>query len=188
MTFRAPPINPFKSEPDEPKEPEEMAVPEMPKRVYLEGPIEPIRRKPSGNGHKEEDVKIDIEDTDSVEEKEEKKRQKAEDDELDRMREEADDAKIPGSGSLFNVKKKHLPEFTRLNEREVFTFAVGDVQDYVLRRSDTGEETSVYEHFRDAIFRLKISLKGEGRAENVAVRQVDAEEKANAARGSMNGI
>jgi hypothetical protein len=190
--MRTPPVNPFKTE-ESPKaeaQPEELTLPPMPDRVELHIPkAEPKKVAEEvieGNGHDVEAGKQAVSLTE--EEKEEARKQKAEDDELAKMREEAEDAKIPGSGSLFNVKQKHLPEFTRLNEREVFTFAVGNVQDYVLRRADTGEETSVYENFRDSIFRLKISLKGEGRAENVAVRQVDAEEKANAARGSMNGI
>ena len=185
--IRQPPVNPFKVEEEPKAQPEEL--PEMPKRIALEGVIVPIQRaESSGNGHDTEAGKQAVEDTQTEEDKADDKRQTEEDAELDKMREEAEDAKIPGSGSLFNVKKKHLPEFTRLNEREVFTFAVGDVQDYVLRRADTGEETSVYERFRDSIFRLKISLHGKGRDENVAVRQVDAEEKANAARGAMNGI
>lgn len=185
MTFRAPPKNPFKPEPE--NEPEDVAMPEIPKRVYLTGPVEPIPHKTeaTGNGHDKEADKQVMEDELTADEKAEAERQKKEDAELEKMREEADDAKIPGSGSLFNVKKKHLPEFTRLNEREVFTFGVGDVQDAVL---DLKRTDSVFEIFKNSIFRLKISLKGEGRSENVAVRQVDAEEKANAARGSMNGI
>lgn len=191
MTFRAPPKNPFKPEPE--SEPEDIAMPEIPKRVYLIGPIEPIQHKTetSGNGHDKEADKA-IEDELTIEEREEAQRKAEEEEELNRMREEADEAKIPGSGYLFNVKAKHLPEATRLNEREIFTFAVGNVQDYVLRRTDYKDarecQRSVYEEFRDGVFRLKIALNGKGRDENVAVRQVDAEEKANAARGAMNGI
>jgi hypothetical protein len=59
------------------------------------------------------------------------------------------------------------------------------VQDEVLNLARTD---SVFDIFASNIFRLKISLKGDGRAENIAVRQVDAEEKANASRGAMNGI
>jgi hypothetical protein len=181
--MRQPPHNPFKEEiEEEATQPEEMSLPELPKLMAIPKAPEP-KVEDKGNGHNPDADEVLL-----SEKAEDDARQKEEDAELARMREEAEEAKIPGSGYLFNVKKKHLPEATRLNEREVFAFAVGGVQDYVLRRADTGEDFSVFEHFRDSIFRLKISLKGEGRSENIAVRQVDAEEKANASRGAMNGI
>jgi len=185
--MRQPPLNPFKEAVEEPEIEEDVVIPTMlpklPKITSLPKMDAPIDEAVKGNGHNP-----DADEQIVAEKKEEDRVQAEEDKELERMREEAEEAKIPGSGYLFNVKKKHLPEATRLNEREVFAFAVGGVQDYVLRRADTGEDSSVFENFRDAIFRLKISLKGEGRSENIAVRQVDAEEKANSARGSMNGI
>lgn len=179
--MRLPPKNPFKDDIDEP----EVELPNLP-RLTAQLPKAPVFVKdeepvePSGNGHKpEEDEQLKAE-------KEEEERQKAEEEkELERMREEQEEAKIPGSGYLFNVKKKHLPEATRLNEREIFTFGVGAVQDAVL---DLNRKDSVFDIFAANIFRLKISAGGKGREENIAVRQVDAEEKANAARGSLNGI
>jgi hypothetical protein len=181
--MRQPPINPFKFKEifvEEPEiEEEEAAVlPKLPKMTSLpkmEAPI--VNEEVSGNGHKVEE---------EIQDKVEEDKQAAEEEkELERMREEAEEAKIPGSGYLFNVKKKHLPEATRLNEREIFTFGVGAVQDAVL---DLNRKDSVFDIFASTIFRLKISAGGKGREENIAVRQVDAEEKANSARGSMNGI
>jgi hypothetical protein len=160
-------------------QPEEMSLPELPKLMAMPKAPEP-KVEDKGNGHNPDADEVLL-----AEKAEEDKRQAEEDKELERMREEAEEAKIPGSGYLFNVKKKHLPEATRLNEREVFTFAVGKVQDEVLNLARTD---SVFDIFASNIFRLKISLKGDGRAENIAVRQVDAEEKANASRGAMNGI
>lgn len=183
--MRTPPRNPFKDDiEEEVAQPEGMALPELPKLMPLPKATEEVK----GNGHNPDADEQAVAQA-AAEKAEEDKVQAEEDKELTRMREEAEEAKIPGSGYLFNVKKKHLPEATRLNEREVFTFAVGAVQDYVLQRGDIdAEPESVFEKFSNTIFRLKISLKGEGRSENIAVRQVDAEEKANAARGSLNGI
>ena len=181
--MRQPPANPFKFKEifvEEPEIEEEEAVvlPKLPKMTSLpkmETPV--VNEEVAGNGHKDEQV---------AEDKIEEDKQAAEEEkELERMREEAEEAKIPGSGYLFNVKKKHLPEATRLNEREIFTFGVGAVQDAVL---DLNRKDSVFDIFASTIFRLKISAGGKGREENIAVRQVDAEEKANSARGSMNGI
>jgi hypothetical protein len=181
--MRQPPLNPFKIE--EPEIEEEVVIPtqlpKLPKMTSLpkmETPV--VNEEVAGNGHShesEEQILQDKVEEDKVAAEEEK--------ELERMREEAEEAKIPGSGYLFNVKKKHLPEATRLNEREIFTFGVGAVQDAVL---DLNRKDSVFDIFASTIFRLKISAGGKGREENIAVRQVDAEEKANASRGSMSGI
>lgn len=184
--MREPPKNPFKEIEEPMVDQGGMAMPQMPPRVATK-PSEPdvprLEETVKGNGHDP------VADEQAVADKAEEERVQAEEDkELERMREEAEEAKIPGSGYLFNVKKKHLPEATRLNEREIFTFAVGAVQDYVLQRNDDKVVESVFEKFSNSIFRLKISAGGKGREENIAVRQVDAEEKANATRGAMNGI
>lgn len=175
--IKQPPSNPFKPEEEEQEVCREL--PPLPDKV--EAPVFNVKLEEpenvSGNGHSPEAV--------TSEQEEEARVKKEEEEELERMREEQDNAKIPGSGYLFNVKEKHLPEATRLNEREIFTFGVGNVQDAVLNLNRT---KSIFEVFRDSIFRLKISAGGKGREENIAVRQVDAEEKANAARGSLNGI
>ena len=179
--MRQPPANPFKEVAEEEIE-EDVVIPTMlpklPKMTSLpkmEAPV--VNEEVAGNGHKVEE---------EIQDKVEEDKQAAEEEkELERMREEAEEAKIPGSGYLFNVKKKHLPEATRLNEREIFTFGVGAVQDAVL---DLNRKDSVFDIFASTIFRLKISAGGKGREENIAVRQVDAEEKANASRGAMNGI
>jgi hypothetical protein len=177
--MRQPPTNPFKEVVEEEIEEDvPTMLPKLPKMTSLpkmEAPV--VKEEVSGNGHKVEE---------EIQDKVEEDKQAAEEEkELERMREEAEEAKIPGSGYLFNVKKKHLPEATRLNEREIFTFGVGAVQDAVL---DLKRTDSVFDIFASTIFRLKISAGGKGREENIAVRQVDAEEKANSARGSMNGI
>jgi hypothetical protein len=183
---RQPPANPFKVEEPEIEEVEDTVLPELPKLKEMPKPPDPdipkLEDVIKGNGHNPDA-------DEQLQEKAAEEKQAAEEEkELERMREEAEEAKIPGSGYLFNVKKKHLPEATRLNEREIFTFAVGAVQDYVLQRTEAKEAESVFEKFSNSIFRLKISAGGKGREENIAVRQVDAEEKANSARGSMNGI
>ena len=183
--MRQPPANPFKFKEifvEEPEIEEEEAVvlPKLPKMTSLPKMDAPTEEAIKGNGHNPDA------DEQAVQDKVEEDKQQAEEEkELERMREEAEEAKIPGSGYLFNVKKKHLPEATRLNEREIFTFGVGAVQDAVL---DLNRKDSVFDIFASTIFRLKISAGGKGREENIAVRQVDAEEKANSARGSMNGI
>ena len=82
---------------------------------------------------------------------------------------------IPGNGFLFNVKEKHLPEATRLNEREIWSFAVGEVQDAVL---DTNRTESVFKILESRLMRNKISLGGDGRTEYVTTMQLKAEEKA----------
>jgi len=182
--MRQPPRNPFKEEIEEEiTQPEEMTLPELPKLMAMPKAPDP-KAEDKGNGHNP-DADEQILAQAKEEKEEDDKRQAEEDKELERMREEAEEAKIPGSGYLFNVKKKHLPEATRLNEREIFTFGVGAVQDAVL---DLNRKDSVFDIFASTIFRLKISAGGKGREENIAVRQVDAEEKANSARGSMNGI
>jgi hypothetical protein len=181
--MRQPPINPFKEVEPEIEE-EDVVIPTMlpklPKMTSLPKMGAPIEEAIKGNGHNP-----DADEQAMSDKVEEDKQQAEEEKELERMREEAEEAKIPGSGYLFNVKKKHLPEATRLNEREIFTFGVGAVQDAVL---DLNRKDSVFDIFASTIFRLKISAGGKGREENIAVRQVDAEEKANASRGSMSGI
>jgi hypothetical protein len=182
--MRQPPVNPFKEVVEEEIEEDvPTMLPELPKLKAMPKPSEPdipkLEDVIKGNGHNPDA-------DEQLQEKAAEEKQAAEEEkELERMREEAEEAKIPGSGYLFNVKKKHLPEATRLNEREIFTFGVGAVQDAVL---DLKRTDSVFDIFASTIFRLKISAGGKGREENIAVRQVDAEEKANSARGSMNGI
>jgi len=177
--MREPPLNPFR-EAEVDTQPGEIVMPEIPQRLAT--PVFEALKEDTvkGNGHNP-----DVDEQMLKDKEEEEKRQAEEEAELQRMREEAEEAKIPGSGYLFNVKKKHLPEATRLNEREIFTFGVGAVQDAVL---DLNRKDSVFDIFASHIFRLKISAGGKGREENIAVRQVDAEEKANAARGALNGI
>jgi len=179
--MREPPLNPFKEVEVDSVQPE-ITMPEIPQRIATKPTDLPTLEDQTvkGNGHNP-----DVDEQMLKDKEEEEKRQAEDEAELQRMREEAEEAKIPGSGYLFNVKKKHLPEATRLNEREIFTFGVGAVQDAVL---DLNRKDSVFDIFASHIFRLKISAGGKGREENIAVRQVDAEEKANAARGALNGI
>ncbi len=182
--MRQPPTNPFKESEKPVVEQEEMAMPKIPERIatpIMTAELPKVEEETvKGNGHNP-----DVDEQILQDKKEEEQQKKEEEEELERMREEAENSKIPGSGYLFNVKKKHLPEATRLNEREIFTFGVGAVQDAVL---DLNRKDSVFDIFAANIFRLKISAGGKGREENIAVRQVDAEEKANARNGAMNGL
>ena len=183
--MRQPPANPFKFKEifvEEPEIEEEEAVvlPKLPKMTSLPKMDAPTEETIKGNGHNPDADEQAVQDKEA-----EEKQNKQDQEDLEREREEAENSKIPGSGYGFNVKKKHLPEATRLNEREIFTFGVGAVQDKVL---DLNRTESVFEIFTNSIFRLKISLGGKGREEYIAVRQVDAEEKANAVRGGITGL
>lgn len=92
---------------------------------------------------------------------------------------------IPGRGHLFHVRKEHLPESTRLNEREIVAFAIGDVQQAVL---DHNRTESVFDIFKHNIMQYKISFEGQGRKESIILHQLTTEEKTAALKGSMFGI
>jgi len=88
---------------------------------------------------------------------------------------------IPGSGFFFNVQDKFLPESSRLTERQIQCFAVGDVQQQVL---NTNRKKTVYEIFRDQYLRYEISANGEGRAEFSTLVQLKQDE-ANRRKGDL---
>lgn len=91
------------------------------------------------------------------------------------------DKNIPGRGHLFHVKKKYLPESTRLNDREIMSFAIGDVQQAVL---DHDRTESVFEVLKNSLMVYKISREGDGRKESIVLHQLTSEEKA-AAQGGL---
>jgi len=92
------------------------------------------------------------------------------------------DRAIPGRGHLFNVKKKFLHESTELNEAEVFSFAIGDVQKALY---DHNRTESVFEILENAIMGYRISLKRKGRGESIILHQLTTEEKQAAADGGL---
>jgi len=105
--------------------------------------------------------------------------------EYQKFAEEEAEKEIPSSGYLFASKDKYLPEVTRLNEREIFAFAVGDVQDAVL---DPDRTKSVYQIFKLSAMRNKIGFEGKGREEHIVIKQQEAEKEADAAsRGALFG-
>jgi len=92
---------------------------------------------------------------------------------------------IPGKGFLYHAKDEHLGEATRLNEREILLFAVGDTQASIL---DPKRKT-VYETFRNSLMRYKIALNGDGRVEAIKLKTMEAEKMADAAAsGAMGGV
>lgn len=98
--------------------------------------------------------------------------------ELRQFREEEAAKAIPSHGFMFGVQDRYLPEATELNEREVFAFAVGDVQDAVL---DPNRTESVFGIFKNKSMRNKISLNRKGRDEHVVLKQQEADRDAKAA-------
>jgi len=103
--------------------------------------------------------------------------------EIEAFEEKEMDKDIPGKGYLFHVKKKHLPEATRLNDREIIGFSVGEVQQAVLDHSRT---ESLFDIFKNGVFQKKIAFQGEGRKENIILHQLSAEER-ESSRGGMFG-
>ena len=103
--------------------------------------------------------------------------------EIEAFEEKEMDKEIPGKGYLFHVKKKHLPEATRLNDREIMGFSVGEVQQAVL---DHDRKESLFDIFKNGVFQKKIAFQGEGRKENIILHQLSAEER-ESARGGMFG-
>ena len=93
------------------------------------------------------------------------------------------DKDIPGKGYLFHVKNKHLPESSRLNEKEIIGFSVGKVQQAVLDKNRT---ESAFDIFMNSVLRMKISFEGEGRKENIILHQLSSDDKAEA-RGGLYG-
>lgn len=181
--MRVPPANPFKEAVEEPEtEAVETSLPELPKLMTMTRPPEPDIPKAEesikGNGHNTDADEQELKD------RAEEARQRKEDQEaIDRERREAQEAKIPGNKFLLNVDERHLPETSRLNEREIFTFGVGDTQDEAL---NTNRTQSIYAIFRNSILRLKISLGGKGRDDFISLHQAEAEE--NARRGQIDGL
>lgn len=183
--MRLPPRNPFKDDTGEPEiEVVEAALPELPKLMVMTKPSEPDvpKLEVKGNGHNP-DADEQIAEQTAADKAEEALQRKEEQEAIDRERREAQEAKIPGNKFLLNVDERHLPETSRLNEREIFTFGVGDTQDEAL---NTNRTKSIYAIFRNSILRLKISLGGKGRDDFISLHQAEAEE--NARRGQIDGL
>jgi hypothetical protein len=89
---------------------------------------------------------------------------------------------VPGRGHLFRIPKKHLHEATELNEAEIFSFAIGDVQRELYNYERT---EGVFDILKYAIMGYRVSLKRQGRKEDIIAGQLTAEEKQAAADGGL---
>jgi hypothetical protein len=82
---------------------------------------------------------------------------------------------IPGNGYLLNVKDKHLPEATVLDNGQVLSFALGNMQENMLNSRRT---ESLFAMFSKDMMRMNISIKGLGREQAIMARQQDADKGA----------
>lgn len=89
---------------------------------------------------------------------------------------------VPGRGHLFRIPKKHLHEATELNEAEIFSFAIGDVQRELYNHERT---EGVFDILKYAIMGYRVSLKRQGRKEDIIAGQLTQEEKQAAADGGL---
>lgn len=97
---------------------------------------------------------------------------------------EDDKPDIPGKGFLYHAKDENMGEATRLNEREIVMFALGDTQESIL----DPKRKSVYQTFRNSLFRYKIALNGDGRKEAIELKTMEAERAADRATGAFGGV
>ena len=75
---------------------------------------------------------------------------------------------------LFDFPREKLSQRTRLNEKEILTFALLKTNMQML---NPNEERLWPEIFMDNIMEMKISLKGKGRDEGMGIFQMQSEEK-----------
>lgn len=102
-----------------------------------------------------------------------------------RFEEEEAESRVPGAGYLVNVKKKNLPQNTRLNEREILLFSLGKLQDAIVNPNRTETAFAI---LTNNIMEFKISYNGMGREETLKARQQEAEKAAEAAaKGALFG-
>lgn len=100
------------------------------------------------------------------------------------IEDEDDKPDIPGKGFLYHAKDENMGEATRLNEREIVMFALGDTQESIL----DPKRKSVYQTFRNSLFRYKIALNGDGRKEAIELKTMEAERAADRATGAFGGV
>lgn len=86
---------------------------------------------------------------------------------------ESDRHKSEAVKELFDFSKDKLPQRTRLNEKEILTFAVLKTNMQML---NPHEDRLWPECFMDNIMEMKISLKGLGRDEGMGIFRLQAEE------------
>lgn len=83
--------------------------------------------------------------------------------------------KIPGRGSLFLAADgAPLEENTRLNEREVWLYTIAYVQEQVATNPNRTE--SALQLAMNKSFRLKISIGGKGRDDQIILHQLTKDE------------
>jgi hypothetical protein len=75
---------------------------------------------------------------------------------------------------MFNVDNKHLPETTRLNDREIAALTLEYVYDQLLK----GSTQSVFELHSNRLMKHKIGRNGDGRTEYFTYSAAKAAEKA----------
>jgi hypothetical protein len=98
--------------------------------------------------------------------------------------EEEDKPDIPGKGFLYHAKDENLGEASRLNEREVLMFSLGDTQESIYK---VGRKT-VYATFRDSLLKYKIALEGKGREEAIELKTIESEKNASKAGQAFGGL
>ncbi len=77
-----------------------------------------------------------------------------------------------------------MPESSRLNDREIISFAIGVTQREMLniRRTE-----SLFEVFMNSVLRFKISQGGDGRKEHIVLHQLDTDQKSQTMGGANFG-
>ena len=85
------------------------------------------------------------------------------------------DNKIPGYGWLFGIEEKFLPESTVLDRGEVWTFALGFMQENML---NTDRKETLFISLAKDIMRMNIAVKGLAREQALMARQQDADKGA----------
>lgn len=147
-----------------------------------EKPVVKVIKQVSNNGHKkDEEIKVSNNGKSRTEVTED---QIAEDDLKYEVPVEEDKPDIPGRGFLYHAKPENLGEATRLNEREIVLFAVGDTKQSLLKK----QRRPVYETFRDRTFTYKVALDGEGRKEAIELKTIEAERSADKATQAFGKI
>jgi hypothetical protein len=91
---------------------------------------------------------------------------------------------IPGIGSLYQADDEFLGEGTRLNDREVAAYAVGDMQEAMSNLESRTE--SLWSILKRRSHRYKISLNGDGRQEQILLHRIKNENEIHASMEGAN--
>lgn len=91
-------------------------------------------------------------------------------------------AKSEAVKELFDFEDKRLPERTRLNEKQIQTFAMLKTQIAAL---DCDDDRPLPEVYMENIMRMNLSLKGQSRFEGMSIFQAQREEGEDEAHGGF---